>query len=281
MMQEGRRGNGGPDPRSVELDRLFRDRWKELIALFPDDGKARVMRARASAQNSLRRSELKSVNVESLATAVLGAHHLGLEIGDQAYVVPYKAAAQLIIGPRGLIALAYRAGFVRAVEARCVFEGDDFDYDFGAGSLRHRKVEQGRRPPNRKPEDLITHAYCTISTTTGGRVIEVLTAEDLRFYRGFSKASSGPWFDNFEGMGRKTAIKRGLEFVPRNALLSAALRETDEGGYTIPDEVMAAVRGRVPDEFVPPEEPQVERLQAQAPAQQQGAPMRQPGEDED
>ena len=70
----------------------------------------------------------------------------------------------------------------------------------------------------------------------------MLTAEDLGYYRGFSKASVGPWFDNYEGMARKTALKRVLEFVPRTALLSAALHESEEGTYEIPEEILAAVK---------------------------------------
>ena len=60
--------------------------------------------------------------------------------------------------------------------------------------------------------------------------------------RSFSQAKNGPWFDNYEGMARKTAIKRVLEYVPRAPMLAAAMRETSEGTYEIPDDIMELLR---------------------------------------
>lgn len=192
-------------------------------------------------------------SVETVAERVIACHHLGLEIGDQAYLVPYSGDANLIIGPRGLIALAYRSAFVRSLHVGIVFRADVeaklFTYNLGNGDISHEKATHGRRSGG-TPEQLITHAYCIVHTTTGGRFAEVLTAEDIGYYRSFSKASKGPWFDNFEGMCRKTAIKRGLEFVPRSPLMAAALRETEVGGYEIPEEMWELAKQRAAGQVV-------------------------------
>jgi recombination protein RecT len=184
--------------------------------------------------------KLGSIDPEIIAEKVIACHHLGLEIGDQASLVPYGSDLQLIVGPRGLIALMYRSGFIKSVEARSVFDGDEFDYSLGSKKfIHHKKATSGRRVAT------ISHAYFVAETTTEGTVQEVLTFEDIEYYRSFSKAKTGPWVDNFEGMCRKTAIKRGAEFIPRSALLSAALREDDHGGYEVPEEIMRAARTRM------------------------------------
>jgi recombination protein RecT len=235
-------------PHVARVREIFRERARELAALFPKDGMTLVTRAAQTAMNIAAGLDAK-VSAESIAEAAIACHHLGLEVGDQAYIYPFKGAAKLTIGPRGLIALAYRSGFVRSIVARSVFDGDEFDYNLGDNSISHRKATSGRRERvndrgevrQARPEQLITHAYCLIDTTTDGRILEVLTAEDLAFYRGFSKASNGPWFDNFEGMARKAATTRGLEFVPRSPLLSAALRETEEGTYEMPESMRETI----------------------------------------
>lgn len=224
---------------------MFRERHKLLAALFPENGDTLVARACAVACGLVNTDALNTANVASMGERVIAAHHLGLEIGDQAYLVPYKGDVQLIVGPRGLIALAYRSGFVRSIYATSVFHADVearlFSYNLATREVDHQKAPSGRRGgADGKParaEALIDYAYCVIETTTGGIVLEVLTREDIAYYRSFSKASRGPWFDNYEGMCRKTVIKRGLEFVPRSPLLAAALKETETGGYEIPEEM--------------------------------------------
>jgi recombination protein RecT len=235
-------GNGG-SPIEAQIRDIFRRQYRTLAALFPEHGDTMVTRACSIACTISRTVKADPASIADTAVACL---HLGLEIGDQAYAVPHGGRAGLIVGPRGLIALAYRSGFVKSIEARSVFRGDEFEYELGDKPfIRHRKATEGRRPPkNADVAKFVTHAYVVIETKTDGVIREVLTAEDLAFYRSFSKANNGPWFDNFEGMARKTAIKRGLEFVPRSPLLASALRETERGTYEIPDDVMAAALAR-------------------------------------
>jgi recombination protein RecT len=224
------------------IRRIFQSQRETLAGLFPEDGDTMVTRACSMALAVSRKVE---ASPDSIAAVALSCLHLGLELGDQAYAVPYKGNASLIVGPRGLIALAYRSGFVKSIVACSVFEPDMFEYELGDKPfIRHRKATEARR------DAPITHAYSVIETTTEGTIREVLTREDLDYYRSFSKATGGPWETNFEGMCRKTVLKRVLEYVPRSALLAAALRENEEGKYEIPEEIWAAVktRGNAPAE---------------------------------
>jgi len=260
---------------------IFRERYKLLAALFPEHGDTMVNRACAVACSHVNSPALWKANPEAVAEKVIGAHHLGVEIGDQAYLVPFKGDVQLIVGPRGLIALAYRSGFVKSVYATSVFKADVdaglFHYNLATGEIQHEKATRDRRKGGR-PEQLIEYAYSVGETTTGGRFAEVLTAEDIAYYRAFSKASSGPWFDNFEGMARKTAIKRWMEFVPRSPLLAAALRETDVGGYEIPDEMWEMAKHKASGQ-VSEQVPEHVPAAARDPGGHTGHQAREPGDE--
>lgn len=243
-MNNDRQMNGNPRlERANRIRAIFRGQARLLGALFPKDGDTLVARAVATAvQVSMGMGP--NVTAESIADAAIACHYLGLDVGDQAYIYPYGSAAKLTVGPRGLIALAYRSGEVKSIKACSVFRGDDFEYDLGDDTIHHVKAMEGRRPARTKPEHLITHTWAKIQTRAEGVILEVLTAEDLAFYRSFSKATSGPWFDNFEGMARKTALKRVLEYVPRSPLLAAALRENEDGTFEVPEELLVAARSK-------------------------------------
>ncbi len=138
-----------PSPEEA-VTRVFRQQYRLLAALFPRDGEVMVARAAAVARTLVRQTGLSRVNPEQLAAKIIACHHLGLEVGDQASLVPYGDGVELVIGPRGLIALAYRSGFVKSIVARSVFEADHvdglWDYDLGDSAyIRHRKAPAGRR----------------------------------------------------------------------------------------------------------------------------------------
>jgi phage RecT family recombinase len=273
-------------PREGEIRSLFRARARELAALFPQDGMEKVTRAVAMAcrvsqridAEAMRRDKADNVTAASIAEAALSCLYLDLDVDEHAYVYPFAQEAKLVIGPRGLLALAYRSGFIKDAYAGTVFwaDVDDglFDYDIPSKMIRHKKAlrrgEAVRRPwsgDTRVPErELLAYAYCVIDTTTQGRVLEVLTQEDVEWFRHFSTAPSGasPWSGNYAAMARKTAIKRALENVPRSPLLSAALRETSEGSFQIPADtkfaelIDKAIRARNEGKPMPPPAPAAE-----------------------
>ena len=233
--------------KEAKITEIFRSQFKGLAALFPKDGAVLVARARQCAIMACReidkktgKPRLAAASAESIAEKSIAAHHLGLEVGTEAYLVPYANEVQLIIGPRGLIKLMYRSGQVRAVESESVYDGDTFDYTLGdEPSIRH-KLGQDRHAKQ------LTHVWIVVTMREGGKVRKVLTREDLEYYRSKSKQSNGPmWTENYDGAARKTIIHRVAEFIPMDAITTAALREGEEGSVEIPEEIMAAVRGKM------------------------------------
>ncbi len=249
QIDKTRRTDGPSQEERIRM--VFRREHKLLCALFPSDGETMVARACAAAVAASKEVDKKSgklklgaASPEAIAEKVIAAHHLGVEIGDQAYLVPFGSDVQLIVGPKGLTALAYKSGFVKSLVAETVFEADAdpnrggvWDYDLGDSPfIRFRKAPMGRR------DGCIIAAFCVIETTTQGKIRHVITGDDIEYYRGFSKATGGPWETAYDGMCRKTVIKRTLDFVPHSPMLAAALRETPTGAYEMPAEMWADVQ---------------------------------------
>lgn len=201
-----------------------------------------------------------NVDLYTIRDAVIWAAQLGLEAGtDQAYLVPYGSKVQLIIGPRGLIDCALRHPSVQNVQAGTAMRGDYFDYDLGdSGYIKFRKGDQRNVVQNDRAA-VVTHSYAYCKTMNGGVSRSVLTRSDIEFRRSFSKAKHGPWFDNYEGMARKSAIKAGAPDWPRDPLLSLALHEDDEGAYAPPMASPKEIIEMIEDSAVPtPPEPKTE-----------------------
>ena len=172
-------------------------------------------------QTELRRNpKLLQCSPKSFLGAVLTAAQLGLEFGptQQAHLVPYKNhgvdEVQLIIGYSGWLALINRSAEILNVSVRTVHERDEFSYEFGLDEALTHKPAKGERGH-------ITHYYCVIRKTNGGRAFEVMTSEEVIAHMNkYAKKGGeirGPWKDNFESMAKKTVFLKTKKWVPLSA----------------------------------------------------------------
>ena len=130
----------------------------------------------------------------SFLGALMNAAQLGLEPNTplgQAYLIPYKnkgrLECQFQIGYKGLIDMVYRNENIQTVQAQCVYENDDFQYELGLDpKLVHKPALKDR-------EDIDNHAR--------------------RFSQSFGSSYS-PWKTNYEEMAKKTVIKKCLKYAP-------------------------------------------------------------------
>ncbi len=160
---------------------------------------------------------LKCTNISILNT-VLVAVSLGLDIGRPRgglYAIPFwssKVKQYECVGVpdyRGLIDIALRSDKVMAIEAREVYEGDEFDYAYGLTPYcNHKPVAKGR--------GALTHVYAVAAIRDGPPSFEVMTVEDVDLHRARSKAKdSGPWITDYPAMALKTVIKRLCNLLPQ------------------------------------------------------------------
>jgi len=170
----------------------------------------------------------------SFVGALMQSAALGLEPNTpmgQSYLIPFRNTKKGIvectfqIGYKGLIELAHRSGEMQSIEARCVYENDDFEFEYGLnGKLEHKPAMQNRG-------ELIA-VYATYHLVNGGYGFEVMSVDDIKAHaKKFSKTSGfGPWVDNFEEMARKTVLKKLLKYAPLKVEVAQAL--TADGGVT-------------------------------------------------
>lgn len=178
--------------------------------------------------------KLRACDRNSFLLALLRAGQLGLDPSGalgQAYLVPYGNKCQLLIGYRGLIALARRSGEIETIEAHVVFQGDRFAYRLGLNPLLEH--EPDRTGSTGRDRDDVVAAYAIARFKGGGYQIEVMFQQDIiKIMEGTQGGGrSGPWKDHYPEMARKTAVRRLAKFLPLNAELATAIEYNDETEY--------------------------------------------------
>jgi recombination protein RecT len=181
--------------------------------------------------------KLAQCTPESFLGCIIQAAQLGLEVNTplgHAYLIPFedrrnnRVLCQLIIGYQGMIDLARRSGFVKAVYAFAVYKGDEFSWTLGLEpSIKHTPGDTD------KTDKDLTHVYAVAKLEGGEPIFTVLKRSDVERYRKRSKASgSGPWTTDYEAMALKTAIRRLYRWLPKSVEMAhaAALDEAPELG---------------------------------------------------
>lgn len=288
--QQGRGGNGQqrgvqgrPDVKAREkfgeerVREILQDRKQEILALFANDPRPEAMYDRATglacgaykkaqddendSANRQRKSPRRIDEVSAVACCIWSMQRK-LDPGIDVYFVPYGGKLTPIISPEGVIKLLFRTGLVRAINARYVFHGEEFDYELGSKQwVKHKK--NNVRPlaakvdyqvaENRAEWNLLAYAYAIIDLKDGGQIIEVLDKADISYFRSLSptgESQYGGWAKFPAAFGRKAALKQAAKFAPKDSEVSVILTSDDtERGIEIPDEIMKAVGARILNEM--------------------------------
>jgi recombination protein RecT len=184
-----------------------------------------------------RNPKLLEANRQSLLNASMSAACLALEVDGvtgQAFFIPFKGNAQLVIGYKGMNTLGARSGF--SIQGEVVREGDAFDYELGDKGFVKHKPKLGNRGP-------ILAAWATASSLHRPALVSVLGIDDIMAIKQKSPGGSrsdSPWMDmmiGFPAMAAKSAKRRLSRAMPLNAdprfHLAAAMEETvEERGKT-------------------------------------------------
>ena len=154
---------------------------------------------------------LATCSPQSFIGAMLTAASLGLEVNSplgHAYLIPYGSNCQFQLGYRGMIELAHRSGDIKSIEAHVVYANDDFDFEFGLNpKLKHKPAKRDRGDA--------AWVYAVYHTKDDGYGFEVMSVEEINRHRDkYSKAKNSPWNSEWEGMAKKTVLKRVLKYAP-------------------------------------------------------------------
>ena len=171
-------------------------------------------------QTALSKNEsLTKCNPVTILACAIESAQLGLTVDNilgECFFVPFwnnkkkQYEAQLIVGYKGYMKLAYRSGEINKIFAEIVREGDEFSYQYGTDEyLKHIPKK------NLKSNMLYVYAYAT--TNTGATFFVVLSKEEVEYYRSKSKSGDSElsaWSTDYEAMAKKTAIRRLSKFLP-------------------------------------------------------------------
>ncbi|MTI12419.1 recombinase RecT [Sansalvadorimonas verongulae] len=205
-------------PPAVSIKSLFRDK-KNTIAQALTNTPLTPERLLSVVMTEIRRTpKLQECSHLSILGSVVQAAQLGLEPGNvlgYCYLIPFwnskarQLECQFMLGYRGMLALARRSGDITNIEARAVYESDDFQIQYGTEAhIRHVPALGADRGQ-------LVGFYGVSHLSGGGYHIEWLPRDKVDAIRKRSKAGGdGPWQTDYEEMGRKTVIRRMFKYLP-------------------------------------------------------------------
>lgn len=179
-------------------------------------------------------AEVAQSNPQSFVAAVMTASQLGLELGvfGEAHLVPFGSEIALIPGYQGLVKLVLNSRFAVDVYAHEVRSKDHFKLTYGLHrSLEHVPLSNGGFPLSDEERGPLTGFYAVAELANGSRTFWVVSLADAYKTRDASKGyiaakkykKEHTWDTHFEAMGRKTAVRRLCNWLPKSAELAAAL----------------------------------------------------------
>lgn len=220
------------NPRQGIADLLQRQ-WPRIEAVMPKHmSSERMYQLAVSTVNQT--PQLAECDVSSLLSCVMKCSALGLEPSavdglGRAYILPYRnkgrMTATLIVGYKGMLDLARRSGEIKDISARAVYDGDEFEYEFGLDEKLRHKPSKREHGENEKP----AYVYMVAHFKDGGHYMDVMTYDEVEAIRKRSKAANnGPWVTDYEAMAKKTVIRRAFPYLPVSveAQTAAAADET-------------------------------------------------------
>lgn len=222
------------------LQEVIKSQWGKIEAVMPKHmSSERLFQLTISSINH--EPKLMQADVATLLSCVMKCSALGLEPSavdglGRAYILPFrnkgKMAAQFILGYKGMIELARRSGQIKSIEARAVYAGDTFEYEFGLEEkLRH--IPSGKKHAD---GEKLTHVYMVAHFVDGGHHIEVMTYEEVEAIRKRSKAANnGPWVSDYEAMAKKTVIRRAFPYLPVSVEAKAAVENEGDTAAFLPE----------------------------------------------
>lgn len=228
-------------PAIVAVKELIRQQAPQIAAALPrhlsEESFTRIILTEVQ-----RTPKLLQCDQMTLLGSLMLAAQLGLEPGQPlglSYLIPYWNGkrkvfeAQFQIGAEGYRELVYRSGKVSTIQARIVYEKDDFEVSLGTnGFWRHK--------PSDEVSEGWTHVYAVAKLANGSDLFDYMSRAHVlhhrdRYAKGWDKPGSA-WITNEAEMGRKTIMKRLAKQLPKSReVLQALVADESAPSMLTPD----------------------------------------------
>ena len=194
----------GEEYNAIQMLRMRGERMDEII---PGTAGVTGKQLCRIAQFEIQRNDaLAECNPNSIINAVYDAARLGLMLGREAHLVPYKRNCQMIPDYRGFITLGYRSRLVRVLDAKAVFAADQFDVEEGSTMAIHHKPDYSIDRSN--PEEILYFYAVAWLRDSPVPIFHVMNRMEVDRIRDSSAMKGGiPWTKWYDRMGLKSAIK--------------------------------------------------------------------------
>lgn len=175
-----------------------------------------------------RTPKLAECTQASFFKCLLDLSSWGLEPdGRHAHLIPYGKECTLILDFKGIVALAYRSGFVKNIHSDVVRAGDVFVYSLGKIQQHTPWVYRVDDKP-KEAGDVIA-AYCIVEMKDDAVHHEVMTRQEIDGIKNRSRAgNNGPWVSDWDQMARKTVFRRASKWLPLSAEIQEAFDRDDD-----------------------------------------------------
>jgi len=168
--------------------------------------------------------KLLEVNRDSLFEACMFAAVDGLlPDGREGAIVPYKGRAKWLPMVYGILKKIRNSGHLQLIHTAVVHSKEPFTY-----SITEKGPQLTHSPIIGKDRGEIVSVYAFAHTTDGGRYVEVMGKDEIDKVRACSQSNSGPWFDWYEEMAKKTVIRRLSKLLPMSSDLEDVIRRDDD-----------------------------------------------------
>lgn len=178
---------------------------------------------------------LKAISHESITNSVVNIALTAATLNpilQQAFLIPRTLKGKglcccLDFGYRGLAHIAVDSGAVLNIQARAVFEGDYFYFEYGLNQkLEHRPLMK-EDTENKKPRVIASYAIGTLPS--GVMQFVVCDREKIERARKTSTAPNSPmWREHYDEGAIKTAIKLLYKQLPQTKRMSKAIAVLNE-----------------------------------------------------
>lgn len=205
--------------------------------------------------------ELMQCTPQSILGAFKKCAKLGFDPGmpNEAHFVKYGDKCEFQSGYMGLIKAVKRDKSVKTIWPYAVYEGDEFYEELGSDpKLVHR--------PKRIPGAAITHYYALVKFVDSDPIWEVMSVAQIESHRDqYSKGQhrkDSAWQTNFDGMAKKTVLRKVVKYLPMTQDLKEYFNAEKESVETWKDEVYrpeARAALMAADDIIDPSELEIER----------------------
>lgn len=221
---------------------------------------------RVALSNFQLKPQLLECTPASVFTSVMQAAAWGLELDPvlgQAYLIPFKnrkasppvVECQLMLGYRGMLALARRSGDIARFLPGVVHSRDHFEYkrvgrrpDGTLGTVLDHLEYDGPDDPG----DVVA-SYVIMFTKDGEEQIDVMFRRDIDKVRARSRSrEDGPWVTDFDAMALKSVIRRASKFWPLETSVAAAINQDELQDIGVETPIMALTEGEPPAALAAP-----------------------------